>query len=209
MTRTHSISLIGLCFHIQPSALDMNENWLLFPSILHHPDVSWLQAGSHRPRQRKLWKRHIYSGRNTPWLTPANECPVGLQNRGATASVMCLLLHVKRALIAFSGPSGLQQVYFHYPSNRFAAAPPSLCPLLQTLASFWNTGPPVPNTSVFSFSLFPSQMWPERLSCWRNYRSRVTSRVTSCSPWRKSYRASSARPLERWDLCYASPLPPL
>jgi len=71
---------------------------------------------------------------------------------------MRFLLHVKRALIAFCGPSGRQRVYFHYPNNRFAAAPPSLCPLLQTLPilslSFSESKTLCySNASVFSFSL--------------------------------------------------------
>ena len=42
------------------------------------------------------------------------------------------------------------------------------------------------------------QMLPGPSSCWRSCRSRVTSPATSSSPWRRSFRASSARPSERW-----------
>lgn len=49
-----------------------------------------------------------------------------------------------------------------------------------------------------SLSLCLCQMLPGRSSCWKSYRSPVMFPVTSSSLWRRCFRASSARPSERW-----------
>lgn len=57
-----------------------------------------------------------------------------------------------------------------------------------------------PRAHTLTPILSPSscQMSPGRSSCWRSCKSQAMFPDTSSSHWRKSFRVSSAQPLERW-----------
>lgn len=92
----------------------------------------------------------------------------------------------------FYAPTGLDLVGFHYTTHWFA---PALFSLLN-VGHFFLLCCLVTHILILSPSFL--QMLPGQSSCWRSCRSQVMSPVTSSSLWRRSFRASSAQPSERW-----------